>query len=122
MMLERLLKAVPRICSTDSQLLMLEQYETLFKIYDHTRTDPLHPFAAVEMHPAEDNLTNSLLYERYEQFMFHKVHQYSGLNWEQFKQLPCYEAAETLRLASIQRERDEREAGSLAAQLGKGLK
>jgi hypothetical protein len=120
-MLERLLKSVPRICSTDAQLLMLEQYETLFGIYDHGKNDLNHPFAAVELHTAEDNLTYSLLYERMEQFVYHRVHEATGETWSSFLRLPCYEATEMMRIAAIRREKEERAAGNLTNEL-KGLK
>lgn len=102
--------------------MMLEQYETLFGIYDHTREDPLHPFAAVELHPAEDNLTYSLLFERLEQFIFHKVFNASGVSWQEFKELPSYEAAELMRLCSIRRAKEEQSASEEAKKLLNGIK
>jgi hypothetical protein len=119
-MLERLLKFVPNICSTDAQLLMLEQYETLFGIYDHTKNDPDHPFAVLELHPAEDNYTHGLLRERMVQFAFHKVNEAFSLSWFEFLQLPCYDAAEIMEIASLKRARDEKTAENLVNQLPKG--
>jgi hypothetical protein len=75
----------------------------------------------VELHPAEDNFTYGLLRERMEQFAFHRVSETFGISWAEYKQLPCYEAAEMMEIASIKRNRDEKTAESLANSLPKGL-
>lgn len=117
--MEQLLKSVPNIASTDAQLLMMEQYETLFGICDHTIERVDHPFAVVEMHPAEDNFEYSLLRERMEQFAFHRVNEAFGLSWLEYLQLPCYEAAEIMQIAALKRTKDEKTQSDLFKDLGK---
>ena len=98
---------------------MMEQYETLFGICDHTVERVDHPFAVVEMHPAEDNFEFSLLRERMEQFAFHRVNEAFGLSWLEYLQLPCYEAAEIMQIAAVKRTKDEKTQSDLFKDLGK---
>lgn len=120
-MLEQLLKSVPNICSTDAQLVMMEQYETLFGIYDHLKRDASNPFAVVALHPAEDNFEYSILRERMEQFAYHKVTEAFGLSWLEYLSLPCYEASEILQISALKRTKEEQTQNNILNNLPKGM-
>ncbi|MDR3392229.1 MAG: hypothetical protein P4L77_10905 [Sulfuriferula sp.] len=119
-MLETLLKNVPRICSTDAQLLMLEQYETLFGIYDHNKKRQAFedPFAVVALHPAEDSYSYSLMRERMEQFCFHNVSQFFGCSWNEFLLMPACDAEEILQISARRKAKDDSNTGDIISQLG----
>ena len=61
--LRQLLKTSPKLCSTDSKLVLLELYEKTFGIYNHDMEDPERPMANVAMHWAENVSDGSLLDE-----------------------------------------------------------
>lgn len=119
-MLETLLKNVPQICSTDAQLLMLEQYETLFGIYDHNKKRPDHedPFAVVALHPAEDSFSYSLLRERMEQFAHHDVAKAFGCSWNEFLLMPAPDAEEILEISARRKAREDSSNADIVNQLG----
>lgn len=118
-LLERLLKTVPKLCSTDAQLLMLEQYETLFGIFDHNKpgVSASNPFAVVELHAAEDVYTYSLKRERMEQFMFHGVKDAFGVSWLEYLQLPAADAQEMMIMAAQRKAKEDNNSSDLLRQL-----
>lgn len=86
-MFDHLLRYVPRICSTDAQLLLRHHYETRFRIYDHDHDrDKDHPLALVLMRESER--TNGLLFERIERFEERQIYQKFGLSLTEFFSLP----------------------------------
>jgi hypothetical protein len=115
--LDNLLHSVPQVDSTTAQLIMLENYETVYRIFDHTVEKVDHPFALVEMHPAEDNISESLLRERMRQFAFHDVNGAFGVSWLEFLELPTDHATEILLIASEKKAKDDKSASTLANEL-----
>ncbi len=95
---------------------MLENYETAYGIYDHDVERADRPFAAVEMHPAEDNLTDSLLYERMRQFAYHGVADTFNISWNEYLALPCYDAAEIMEIASVKKAKDGETGSAMVKQ------
>lgn len=121
-MLERLLKAVPQVCSTDAKLLMMEHYETLFRIYNHDAPPPQgqsSDFALIGLHPAEDTLSSSLMRERMEQFAHHKVGDYFNISWLDYLKLPVEQAAMMMEIAAHEAEQDKKGAADVLKELGK---
>lgn len=87
-LLYELLKTSPQLKTSDAQLLLRDSYETMFGIYNH-ETAPLdRELAIMAMHPAEDAHTDSLLYERIEQFGQKQVTKYFGLSLTEFLEYP----------------------------------
>jgi hypothetical protein len=115
------LKTVPRVCSTDAKLLMLEHYETQFRIYNHDAPPPqgmTSDFALVAMHPGEDTLSSSLMRERAEQFAHHKVGDYFNISWLDYLSLPVEQAAMIMEISAFERERDDKGAAEALKKLG----
>lgn len=91
-----LLRRTPKLTSTDVQLLLREHYESEFGLYDHAAPNPDEPFALVAMHPGEENLAHSLLYERIRLFRILEVHKHYGISLKEFFELPPYLTEEIL--------------------------
>lgn len=108
-MFDTLLRYVPKICSTDAQLLVRHHYETKFGIFDHDHGDNKdHPLALVMMQEAER--TNGPLFERIERFEERQIYQKFGLNLIDFLSLPR-EVVEFVEELAIKRQRENNKVG-----------
>lgn len=108
-MFDTLLHYVPKICSTDAQLLMRHHYETKFGIFDHDHGDGKdHPLALVMMREAER--TNGPLFERIERFEERQIYQKFGLNLIEFLSLPR-EVCEFIEHLAIKRQKENNAVG-----------
>lgn len=105
--------AAPRLCSTDSTILLREAYETTYGIYNHQNPDPSRPLALIAMHPAEDATVGSTLHERLEQFADFQVAKHFGLSLNEFFELPSDVCTKILEV-SAKRQNVE---GSTATQM-----
>lgn len=95
--LRTLLKTSPVLCATDARLVLLEQYETFYGIYNHTTGDPNRSMANIAMHYAENVSDGSLLDERIAQFAEKKITKYFGLSFKEFLEYPpdvCFKMLE----------------------------
>lgn len=81
-----MLKA-PRMRSSDVRLMLQEQYETLFDIYDHKRVDA-NPLALVMVHPAENVSSGGAIELRIEEFVNSDVTKYTGMSLMEFFNCP----------------------------------
>jgi hypothetical protein len=97
---------------------MLENYETLFGIYNHDLEEKDRPFALVEMHTAEDTYTSSLLYERMREFAYHKVDSTFQISFLDFLALPVHMATEMMLVAAKEKAREDRGAEEMFKKLG----
>jgi hypothetical protein len=116
-MLEKLLKSVPVIGATDARLMLIEEYETNFGIYDHNLENADHPLALLEMHPMEDTVTCSLMYERIEQFAQVDVSKRFGLNFIDFLSLPRDYCEKMLEVASKMKGKEDADAAAMLKNL-----
>lgn len=67
--LSELISTAPKMCVTDTRLLLLHRYETDFGIYNHDLSDfENNPLALIRMHSREDSYTGSHLAERIRQY------------------------------------------------------
>ena len=82
------LKTAPPLVSTDTQLLLMEQYEKTYKICDHDMYGLTRPLALIAMHPSEDTSTNSALHDMIDKFADLNVYKYFGLSFDKFLELP----------------------------------
>jgi hypothetical protein len=104
-MFDHLLRYVPKVCSTDAQLLMRHHYETKFGIFDHDHgAGKDHPLALVMMHEAER--TNGPLFERIERFEERQIFQKFGLPLDRFLSLPR-EVCDFLEKLAIKRQAEK---------------
>lgn len=79
----------PKLQPSAGQLLLRETYEQVYQIFNHAgNQDPVRDLALMGFHPAEDSHTESLLYERIEQFGDKDVGKYFHMSLQEFLQLP----------------------------------
>jgi hypothetical protein len=84
--------------STDAQIVLREQYETVYGIFNHD--DPAaSPLAAVSMRSVEDASTGSLLDERMEAFVENRVGYHFNLSWTEFINQPTDMVLKQLEIA-----------------------
>lgn len=86
--LKTLLDASPVLCSSDSDLLLREAYDTAYGIYNHDLTAEDRPLALIAFHGAEDTMTQSLLYERVRHFKEKQIGKYFNMSFDKFIELP----------------------------------
>ena len=110
--IQTLIEKAPRLVSTDAQLVLREQYETAFGIYNHDHPQGQHPLALVMMNWCEDTVTGGGLHERMEQYMNLGILKYFGIPFDQWIEQPTYVIE--LQLDSAKR-RIEKEAPALQA-------
>lgn len=110
-----LLHRAPKVCSTDSQLLMLERYDTSFGVFNHRATVESvpgtvdRPLALVAMHPSEDPITGSLLHERLKVFIELDIAKYVNISFPDFLDQPTYLCDLQIELCN-EKQRKESEA------------
>ena len=69
---EEFLQKIDKIDSISARMVLLEAYETTYRIYNHE--DPTAgPLAAIAMHPREDTSTHSALYNTIRRFRKYRV-------------------------------------------------
>jgi hypothetical protein len=88
---ELLEKFKNRLSSIDAQLVLRDQYEVKYGIYDHTREDAAHPLQLVFQHWSEDTVTNGELHERIKRYIDLDIFKYTGIPFDRFMELPTYE-------------------------------
>jgi len=124
-LLMKVLREAKKTSILDAKSILYQAYETSFGIHDYisqavneeVQPDPARkrPLSAVAMHFAEDHSTTSRLYEMMRLFLKHNVFQATGLNWQQFLQLP-HDQAEYLLLQCKQKLEKDVKSGAAAMQ------
>lgn len=97
--------------------MLLEQYETVFGIYNHQAVDPSRPMASVAMHPAENTSEGGLLDERLQQFVDKKVSHYFGLSLKEFLDYPPDMCMKILEICAHKQKEDNTMANNVLSQL-----
>lgn len=69
-------------------MVLMDQYETKFGIFNHELGADARPLALVALHPAEDTTTHSRLYERMVQYADLEVYSVFGVSWPEFISQP----------------------------------
>jgi len=77
------LQKTPKLLSSDTQLLMRERYETIFRIFDHEQPG-VSPLAPMLLHPAENSSVGGGFQRRLKDFMAFDVLKYTGENFKTF--------------------------------------
>lgn len=114
--LNELATSIPKLCSSDAQLLRLSRYETKFGIYDHSNSnDATDPLALVRMHWSENALAVCRLYERHNQFIDMEVHKFTGLSLTEFFAQPSHICNNQLKKCAERLKENEPSAAVLAA-------
>lgn len=114
------LHAVPKLCSSDTALLMLDRYETVYSIFNHSNRalSDARPLAIVAMHDAENATTRSPLHSRIEQYFNSDVYKYSGIALDNFLQMPTDYVEYILELSNKRLAQEGKMAANAASQLG----
>lgn len=97
--LEELIEKAPRLKSTDAQMVLRDQYETTYGIYNHAVPENDHPFALIMMNDSEDTVTHGALHDRMTQYLDCDIHKYFGLSFLEFIEQPTYVIVMQLELA-----------------------
>ena len=96
------MKIAPKLCASDTHLLLLDRYETTYGICDHVAVGASRPLALVAMHDAEDSTSGGLLYERIEQYQIKQVSKHFGISLTEFLNFPRDICLKILELSSKQ--------------------
>ena len=97
-LLLRVLRETKKTDSLTAKSILYEAYETSFGIYDYleqaslesveSQPDKKRPLSSVALHFAEDVSCTSKLYEMLDLFIDRNVLATTGMNWQQFLDLP----------------------------------
>ena len=79
-----LLATMPKMDSITSQLMIIEEYDQQYGIYDHNRED--RPLALMAMHPKEQYTYFGPRAQKMARFMFYNLTERFGLSWAEFIQ------------------------------------
>lgn len=84
-----MLNTVPRLTEFQAQCLMMDTYETVMGIFNHTPGPHKHsrPLAAIAMHPAENPMGIRSVNELIETYVQKDIHKY-GVTLMEFLDLP----------------------------------
>lgn len=89
--LRMLIDKLPRlISSVDAQLVLRDQYEVTFGIYNHEQPNAEHPFALILQHWSEDTVTLGPLHGRMKQYIDAEIQKWFGLSFDKFIDQPTY--------------------------------
>lgn len=84
-----MIEKLPPLNPYDARIVMQDQYEQRYGIFNH-RASKDRPLASVAMHPCEDSLQNSLLYEACEEYASLNYRETWGLSLTEFLNQPRY--------------------------------
>lgn len=84
-----MLSTVPRLSEYEAQCLMMDTYETVMGIFNHSPGPHKHnrPLAAIAMHPAESPLGIRTVNELIDTYVDKQIHKY-GVSMMEFLDLP----------------------------------
>lgn len=111
------LKTAPALCSTDTKLLLLDRYDTGYKIYNHDSIINDRPLALIGMHPAEDISGFSTAYERINQFLNLQVGKFFNISFKDFIEFPNDIVIYMLEAAANMQKKDGIAASDMMDQL-----
>ena len=94
-----LLESVPKLSSTDAQIVLRDRYETDFGIYNHGHPDAGHPFEMVLKHWSEDCVTGGALPERMKQFVDCDIGKFFNISFTEFIELPSFVIMDMIKVA-----------------------
>lgn len=86
----------PKRDNVYNKQLLLEIYETIYGIFDHTV--PGFPLASSSLHPKENVYENNIYENRLRKYLELKIHERTGLNFIEFLDLPRAEVETILKV------------------------
>lgn len=105
------------MCSTDSQLMMLDAYESTYGILRHETVPKERPLALVAMNWSEDTVNGSSLFERMQQYHDCGILKFFGIPWDRWIEQPRYINEEQLRRGKLLGEAENGQVAVLQRQL-----
>lgn len=114
--LQDIITSSPKLTSIDSQLLLLDIYETGYNIFDHSNVID-KPLALVALHWSEESSSTSALYERIQQFVDRQVHTKTGLSLDKFLELPRDVCIKILEISAKEQKIEDNIANNLTNRL-----
>ena len=96
-MLDSLMQKYGRLTSSDTQLLLLDQYEQLYGLRDHEAE--AHPFGPILMNEMEDVFTDGAMHERMRQYDKLGIKDIFGMSFTEFIEHPTYRVMQFLEYA-----------------------
>ena len=84
-----LIKSLPKLGAVDSRIVLQDQYETFFGIYNHLASKD-RPLASVAMFPQEDYTENSPLYDALSDYAENGYNEIWGMSLKEFLDQPRY--------------------------------
>lgn len=115
--MEMVQKVSQKLGSTDTALVMLEKYETVYGLHNHDAPDPNRPLAMLAINAAEDASTGSSLYERIDQFEERKIFQRFGVALDKFLELPSDICMRLMEVAKAKQDKEGQMASNVLASL-----
>lgn len=85
----RLLNIIPKVNTVDARIIMQDQYEYTFGIYNHS-ADNKRPFSSVAMFPCENYTERSAYYDALLEYAEGNYREIWGLNVQEFLNQPQY--------------------------------
>lgn len=112
------LETYPAMCSTNSQIILREAYETTYGIFNHDAPQATkRPLALVAFQWAEDASAGCRLYERMEQYHECSILKWFGMPWDRWIDQPHDVCEEQLRKGKKWDEADATKQAELGRQL-----
>lgn len=122
-MVADILMKAPKLSSIETTMLMREQYETAFGIYNHDSVEAADRLLSlVAMQPAEDTITGSELYYRLKKFADFGVPKHFNMSLKEFMENPRYINDMILTISEERQKVDAKVAEELNRQLSGNTK
>lgn len=101
-MIRHMLEKMPKLGSIPAQLLLRQAYDVTYGIFDHTSpmADTSNPLALSEMFYAEDVCSDSLLYERVDQYKKERIGDHFKISLKEFMSYPTDMVIHLLEVAT----------------------
>lgn len=112
------LNKFPSLTSTDTQMLLMEKYETKFNIHNHDLDTNDRPFALVAMHDCEDVSLGSLLYEDVVSFADNRVYKFFNISIKDFLDMPPYVCKMLIDISKVLSNKENTEAANVLNNIG----
>lgn len=107
------------MCSTNSQIILREAYETTYEIFNHDSpgVSKKRPLALIAKQWAEDSNKGCSLYERMDQYHECGMMKWFGMSWDRWIEQPHDVCEEQLRRGKLWGEAEVKKGQDLQNQL-----
>ncbi len=92
-LLKFMIRVKKKLSVIESKIILLNQYDDLYGIYDHTTEDSENPIPLAGFHWNEDTVDGNPLYEEVNNFIKFNVLKHTGMSYLEYLNLPVPLAA-----------------------------